>query len=387
MNRATGKTKTLHRAPWIIAAAMVITCLLLAWASLAKIEEITRCQGMVIAKSRTQIIQAAIDGVIDVVVVQEGQRVHKGEILVQLERTQAEAAQKDSLGKVAALEAALVRLHAEVLGSPLVFPESVNAYPQFIANQTELFNRRRQALMSEIGALESSLRLVGQELALSQPLVKSGDIGKIEVIRLQRQVSELSGQISFRRNKFFQDAQVEMTKAEEDLSTQRQLLTERSAVVERLEIRAPADGLVKKIQLTTPGAKVRPGEVILELLPTDSSLIVEGKLQPRDIAFIRPDMAAAVKLDAYDYSIYGVFPGKVVYISPDAITEETRQGEVLYYRVQVRLDDTSLSRQGKPIEVQPGMTAGIDIRTGERTVLHYLTKPIVKVFTESMTER
>jgi len=387
MNRSTGKTTTLHRAHWIIAATLTITALLLAWAALAKIEEITRCQGMVIAKARTQVIQTAIDGVIDEVVVHEGEKVHKGQILVQLERTQAEAAQKDSLGKVAALEAALVRLHAEVLGSPLVFPESVKAYPQFVANQTELFNRRRQALTSEIGALEASLRLVREELALSQPLVKSGDIGKIEVIRLQRQVSELSGQISLRHNKFFQDAQAEMTKAEEDLSTQRQSLTERSAVVERLEIRAPSDGLVKKIQLTTPGAKVRPGEVILELLPTDSSLIVEGKLQPSQIAFIRPGMPAAVKLDAYDYSIYGVFHGEVMYISPDAIAEETRQGEVLYYRVQVRLDDTNLVRHDKPIEVQPGMTAAIDIRTNEKTVLHYLTKPIAKVFKESMTER
>jgi len=266
-------------------------------------------------------------------------------------------------------------------------PSAALAYPHFVANQTELYNRRQQALKSEIGALESSLSLVRKELELSQPLVKSGDIGKIEILRLERQASELSGQISFRRNKFFQDAQADMTKAEEDLSTQRQLLTDRTAVVERLEIRAPADGLVKNIRLTTPGAKVRPGEVILELFPTDSNLIVEGKLAPANVAFIRTGMPAAVKLDAYDYSIYGVFHGKVIYISPDAIAEETRQGEALYYRVQVQLDDTSLLRHGKPIEVQPGMTAVIDIRTNERTVLHYLTKPIVKVFKESMSEK
>ena len=178
-----------------------------------------------------------------------------------------------------------------------------------------------------------------------------------------------------------------MTKAEEELSTQQQILTERRAVVERLEIRAPADGLVKKIQLTTPGAKVRPGDVVMELLPTDSSLIVEGKLQPKDLAFIRPGMAASVKLDAYDYSIYGVFRGNVSYVSPDAITEETRMGEQVYYRVHIKLDETALSYQGEPIEVQPGMSAGIDIRTGARTVLHYLAKPIVKTMKDSMTER
>jgi multidrug efflux pump subunit AcrA (membrane-fusion protein) len=383
----TAKTTIVHRAHWIILGGAVIIILLFTWAALAKIEEITRLQGLVIAKSRTQIIQAAIDGVIAEVDVHEGQKVQKDQIIARLERTQAEAAQKDSLGKVAALEAALVRLHAEVLGSRLEFPESVQAYPQFIANQTELYNRRQQALKSEISALENSLRLIKEELNLSMPLAQAGDIGKIEIIRLQRQVSDLSGQISLRRNKYFQDAQAEMTKAEEDLSTQQQLLTERTTIVERLDIRATSDGLVKKIHLTTPGAKVRPGEVIMELLPTDSSLIVEGKLQPADIAFIRPGMPASVKLDAYDYSIYGVFSGEVVYISPDAIAEETRQGEMLYYRVHVRLDEMQQTRNGKPIEVQPGMTAGIDIHTGEKTVLHYLVKPIAKVFHESMNER
>ena len=387
MNRPSRTSGRLHRAHWLILIVLAITCFFLVWASRAKIEEITRSRGMVIARSRTQVIQAAIDGVIAEIMVEEGQKVHKGQVLARLERNQAEAAQNDSLGKVAALESALVRLHAEVLGSPLVFPPSVKAYPQFITNQTELYNRRQRAIKAEIGALEDNLRLVKEELGLSQPLLQSGDIGRIEIIRLQRQVAELNGQISLRRNKFFQDAQAEMTKAEEELSTQQQMLAERSTTVERLDIHSPADGLVKKIQLTTPGAKVRPGDIVMEVLPTDSSLIVEGKLQSSDIAFIHPGLPAAIKLDAYDYSIYGVFEGEVVYISPDAITEETRQGEQIYYRVHVKLNDTSLPRHGKPIEIQPGMSAGIDIRTGSKTVLYYLAKPIVKAFHESLTER
>lgn len=387
MTRIRPAIKGLHRANWIILIVLVISVLFFYWTSMAQIEEISRSRGSVIARSRTQVIQAAIDGVIAEVMVQEGEKVRKGQILARLERNQAESAQKDSLGKVAALEAALVRLRAEVLGLPLDFPVALKPYPHFIANQTELFNRRQRALKAEINALEDSLRLVREELTLSQPLLRSGDIGKIEIIRLQRQAAELSGQISLRRNKFFQDAQAEMTKAEEELSTQQQILSERTTTVERLEIRSPADALVKKIQLTTPGAKVRPGEVVMELLPTDSNLIVEGKLLPADIAFIRQGMPAAIKLDAYDYSIYGVFHGEVIYISPDAITEETRQGEQVYYRVQVKLADISLPRHGKPIEVQPGMTAGIDIRTGSKTVLHYLTKPISKAFNESLRER
>ena len=378
----------LSRANRMVMISSVITCFLIIWSSVSKIDEVTHSKGVVIARSRTQIIQSAIDGVIKEIVVEEGQIVKKGQILAKLERTQAEAAENDSSGKVAALEATLVRLQAEVLGSPLVFPESVKAFPHFITNQTQLYLRRKSALESEIGILRENLRLVQKELDLTEPLVATGDVGKIEVIRLQRQVAELKGQISFRRNKFFQDSQQEMTKVEEELSTQKQVLAEREFNVEKLEVHSPVDGLVKKIQITTPGAKVRPGEVLLELLPTDSKLIVEGKLRPSDIGFVRPGMDATVKLDAFDYSIYGVLKGIVSYISPDAITEQSPQGEMLFYRVQISLADVdSQHLHGRAIKIQPGMTVGIDIRTGRKSVLNYLIKPVVKVFHESMSER
>lgn len=366
-----------------------LTMVLVIWASFSRIDEVTHAKGVVIAKSRTQVIQSAIDGVIKDITVEEGQSVTSGQVLARLERTQAEAAQNDSYAKVAALEASLVRLHAEVLGSPLVFPESTKAYPHFVANQTELYFRRKNALETELRTLQESRRLVKEELDLTAPLLETGDVGKIEVIRLQRQVAELTGQINLRRNKYFQEAQQEMTKTEEELSTQKQLLAERSFTVDKLEIRSPVDGMVKKIQLTTHGAKVRPGDVVMELLPTNSQLIVEGRLRPSDIGFVRIGMPATVKLDAFDYSIFGVLKGKVSYISPDAISEQSPQGEYLYYRVQLRLDETGgdLRHQGKSLKVQPGMTVGIDILTGKKTVLSYLTKPVTKVFNESMGER
>lgn len=378
----------LSRASRMIMVAGVITLAFIIWASFARIDEVTHAKGVVIAKSRTQVIQSAIDGVILDMPVEEGQAVARGQVLAHLERTQAEAAQNDSYAKVAALEASLVRLHAEVLGAPLVFPESVKAYAQFVNNQTELFVRRKNALDSELGALKESLRLVKEELDLTLPLLKTGDVGKVEVIRLQRQVAELTGQINLRRNKFFQDAQQEMTKTEEELSTQKQILAERSFTVDKLEIRSPVDGMVKKIQLTTHGAKVRPGDVVMELVPTNSRLVVEGKLKPADIGFVSSGMPASVKLDAFDYSIFGVLRGKVSYISPDAIAEPSPQGEVQYYRVQVRLDELPDQRKHeKLLKVQPGMTVGIDILTGRKTVLNYLTKPIAKVMNESMGER
>lgn len=376
----------------LIVLLSIVVSVLVGWASVSELDQIARAQGQVIASARTQVIQSAIDGIIEGVLVHEGQRVKKGEFLIRLDRSQADAARQDSLGKVAALKAALIRLQAEVFNRPLKFPDDVRAYPEFVTNQSELFKRRQQALHAEIDALEESLKLVRQELTLSEKLAATGDIGQAEIIRLQRQVADLKGQITNRRNKYFQDAQEQMTKAEEDLATQEQSLAERTTLYERTEIVAPADGLVKNIQLTTPGAKVRPGDVILELLPTGGELIVEARLKPADIAYLHVGLPAAIKLDAFDYSIYGVLQGTVSYISPDALTEKTAQGEQAYYRVQIRVAELALaernrSQPGKAVEIQPGMTATVDIRTGRHTVLAYLTKPITKTISESMGER
>jgi len=384
--------RNLSSSRWIIVLVFVSLGALGLWAKHAELDQIARAQGQVIATARTQVIQSANDGVIEAVLVREGERVEKGQVLARLDRSQAEAAWRESLGKVAALKAALVRLRAEVFERPLEFPEDVVAYPAFVQNQTELFQRRQGALRAEIAALNESLVLVREELELGQSLLASGDIGKAEVIRLKKQAADLRGQITNRRNKYFQDAQADMTKAEEDLATQQQALVERAAIRERTEIVAPADGLVKNIQLTTPGAKVRPGDVIMELLPTGSELIVEAKLKPADIAFVRAELPAAVKLDAFDYSIYGTLKGKVRYISPDALTEKTPNGEAIYYRVQIGLDETALAernreQRGKPIEIQPGMTAVVEIATGRQTVLAYLTKPVTKTLSESLGER
>ncbi len=377
---------------WLILLVFIIVATLGAWASLSELDQIARAQGQVIATSRTQVIQSANDGVIESLLVREGENVKKGQVLARLDRSQAEAAWRDSLGKVAALKATLIRLQAEVFNRPLAFPADVRAHPAFVQNQTELFQRRQGAIRAEVAALQESLGLVREELTLSEKLLATGDIGQAEVIRLQKQVADLKGQITNRRNKYFQDAQAEMTKAEEDLSTQQQALAERTAVFDRTEITAPADGLVNNIQLTTPGAKVRPGDVIMELLPTGSALIVEVKLKPADIAYIRKDLPAAIKLDAFDYSIYGVLRGQVIYISPDALFEKTQHGDQAYYRVHIRIDETALAARnrehpGKPVAIQPGMTATVDITTGSQSVLAYITKPITKTLSESLSER
>lgn len=376
----------------IISIIALLLAVLLAWAAFAELAQTARAQGQVIAVARTQMVQAAIDGIVSDMLVHEGQTVKKGQPLVRLDRSQVEAAYQDSQGKVAALKTALVRLHAEVLGHQLVFPDDVSAFAHFIANQKELYQRRRQAMLSDVSALQKSLALVNEELALNRPLLQAGDIGKADMIRLERQAAELEGQIASRKNKYFQDAQTEMTKAEEELSTQQQQLADRKSVHERADIRALADGMIKNIQISTIGAKVRPGDVILELVPTSGEFVVEVKLKPADVGHLRVGQPASIKLDAYDYSVYGALAGKVRYISPDTLTERTPQGEAVYYRVQIEIDRAALNldnarRPGRRIDIQPGMTATVEIETGKHTVLSYLTKPVTKTLGEAMHER
>lgn len=358
------------------------------WSKDAYLEQISHATGSVIASAKTQSIQTAIDGVITEVSVHEGEEVKKDQELVFLNKQQNQAAFEAANGKVAALKAALTRLRSEVYGVALNFPEELKDYPEFVTTQTELYHRRKKALNDDIAALTESLSLTQSELNLNLPLLKTGDIGASEIIKLKKQIADIKGQIASKNNKYFQDAQVELTKIEEDLSTKLQELEDKKVTLEHSVIYAPMDAIVKNILITTKGAKVRPGDVILELVPSSDKLIIEAKFQPKDLSFIQIGQKAAVKLDAYDYSIYGIFHGVVKYISPDALVEKTQKGDELYFRVQIELDTKELNaKNGRKIEISPGMTANIDIVTGERTVFEYLAKPIVKTLSESFKER
>jgi multidrug efflux pump subunit AcrA (membrane-fusion protein) len=374
---------------WIILGALLVIIVpFFIWASYARLDQISHARGQVIAVAKTQEIQAAIDGVIEKLYVREGDAVKKGQRLVLLEQEKAKAAYEDSKAKVAALKATLNRLEAEVYGKPLKFDPILEAYPEFVDNQKALFKRRQQALNDEVHALQESLDLAQEELRLNLPLLKSGDIGATEIIRLKRQIADLKGKITNVKNKYFQESQAEMTKAEEELSTKEQEFEDRRVTLERTVITSPMNAVVKNIIITTQGARVRPGDVIMELVPSGDELIVEAKLPPSDISFVRVGQKAAVKLDAYDYSIYGIFHGEVKYISPDTLVEQTREGEKYYFRVLITMGETELTaKNGKKIALSPGMTAQVDIVTGNRSVLTYLTKPIIKTFSEAMHER
>ncbi len=361
---------------------------LLMWAAWAQLDQITRAPGQVIASARTQIVQTAEGGVLRKLLVKEGDVVVKGQLLGVLERTRAQAAVNDSQAKVAALRITLTRLSAEVYGKPLQFAPALLQYREYTLNQTTLYQQRQRAMNEEIAALAQSLKLTNEELAMNQPLLQAGDVSKSDVLRLQRQASEIQSQITNKRNKYLQDAQTEMTKAQEELSTQTEALSDRTQLLGNTELFAPTDGIVKTIKVNTVGGVLRPSEELLQILPTVGHLIVETKLKPTEVAFIRTGLPATVKLDAYDYSIFGSLRGTVSYISADTLSEDTKQGELVYYRVQILITEREFKGpQAQNIHVKPGLTATVEIKTGQRSVLTYLTKPVIKALSQGLQER
>lgn len=371
----------------IFGALFVILIPFLTWASFAKLEQISRAQGIVIATAKTQEIQSANDGVIEEIYVSEGQTVKEGEIIAKLDEAQFQASYEAIKSKVAALEATISRLKAEVFNEKLTFTDLSIQYPEFVNSQQELFKRRKEALNDEINVLQNSLRLAKDELNLNIPLVNSGDIGTIELIKLKRQVADIEGQIVNKQNKYFQESQAELAKVEEELSTNKQELADKTVTLGRAEIISPMDAIVNNIVITTKGARVRAGEVIMQLVPLDE-LVIEAKLSPAEISFVNVGQKASVKLDAYDFSIFGGFEGKVKHVSSDTLVEKTNKGEEYFFRVLIALNGNEIvSKVGKKVVVTPGMTGQIDIITGERTVLTYLAKPVIKTINESFTER
>lgn len=371
----------------IIWGALIGIIALVVWAYFAQIDQVTRATATVIASARTQDIQAVEGGVLTEILVKEGEEVTKGQLVVTLEEERAQAAVANASSKIAALKAKLARLEAEIYERPLRFPDDIKSYSEYVGNQTQLYNRRRQAIDQDVSSLQKMMVLAQQELSMNEPLLEYGDVSQADVIKLRRQVAEIQAQITNKRNKYFEEAQSEMTKAQEELDTELEQLRDHSQVLEETKLFAPTDGKVNNILITTIGGVVKPGEVIMEILPTSSDLIVEAKVSPVDIAYVKEQQAATVKLDAYDYSIFGAMNGTVTYISPDTLMEQTPKGEEPYYRVQIKITGAEFAERSDEIVIKPGMTASVDIKAQERSVLSYLTKPITKTFSEGLGER
>lgn len=373
---------------WMLAASLAT---FLTWAAFARVEEVTHAAAKVVSDRGDQMVQSLEGGIIARLPVKTGDTVEVGQVLVEIDPTRANAVFKEGLSKVVALQGSSARLRAEAYGQALVFPPEVLTYPVVVRNETETFQARRAMVEQGVTDLQRSLALAEQEISLSEGLHARGLIPDIEILRMKRQANDLRLQIAERRNKFRADANGELVRVEGELAQARENVNARADTAQRTVVRAQVRGIVKDIRIQTLGGVVPPGGTVMELVPLDDKLVVEARVRPQDVAFLRPGLPATVKLTAYDYSIYGMLDGEVEHISPDTLREESRaavatSGEDTYYRVLVRTRQSGLQSAGKMLPIIPGMTATVDIRSGEKTVLDYLLKPIFKA-REAFRER
>lgn len=369
-----------------VALFLVLTIL---WSLWAELDQVSRAPGQVIPAGRVQVLQSTDGGTISEILIQEGALVKKGQLLVKLDQVRIQAVVEEGRAKVASLKTSMARINAELFDKPLKFPDETKTYPEFTQNQAMLYQKRRQALNDQLGAIRSMLSLNQQELDMNMPLLAQGDVSKSDILRLQRSVSDLQSQLVNTRNRYLADLQGEYTKTQEDLVTATEILNQRSDALKDTEIRAPSDGIVKNIHITTIGGVLRPSDEVLSIVPTGEKLIVEARIAPSDIATIKVGQHASVKFDAYDSSIYGSGEGVVSYLSPDTIVEQSPTGAVSFYRVHITVNTRTMKPRhpSEKIAIQPGMTVTAEILIGSNTVFRYLVKPLAKTLSQSMTER
>lgn len=371
------------RVVWV--CALMLACFI-AWAYSFHVVEVSTGTGKVVPSSRDQVIQSLEGGIVTEMNVAEGTMVERGQILAQLDPIKTQSNVGESEVKYRAALASVSRLQAEVSGQPLKFPPSLAAWPNLTRAETELYTTRRKGLDSTLAGIGDSLKLVRSELEITENLAKIGASSRVEVIRLNRQRSELELKATEARSDYMVHAREDLSKASAEADTLSEVVRGRADSLSRLTLRSPVRGIVKDIKVTTIGGVVPPNGQLMQIVPLDEQLLIETRIAPRDIAFIHPDQDAKVKITAYDYSIYGSMDGKVVTISPDTIQDEAKP-EVFYYRVYIRTKADSLrNKAGKTFAIVPGMIATVDIRTGEKTILDYLIKPLNRA-KEALRER
>ncbi len=368
---------------WIVGIGLLV---LLIWAWLFSLEEVSTGTGKVIPSSKEQVVQSLEGGILTTLNVREGEIVERGQVLAQLDPTRFESNVGESESLLISSRATSARLRAEVSGTPLVFPEEVLKYPKLVKEETALYQSRRANLEESVAGLEQALVLVQQELEMTAPLVAKGAASEVEVLRLKREANDLRNQMNDIRNQYYVSAREELSKANTDVETQQQVVRGKSDTLSRTIFKSPVRGIVKEIDVMTLGGVIPQNGKLMTIVPLDEKLLVEARISPRDIAFIRPDQEALVKITAYDYSIYGGLNGKVAMISPDTIRDEVKQDQ-FYYRVYIRTDSDKLNNSaGQEFNITPGMVATVDIRTGSKTVMDYLIKPFNKA-KEALRER
>lgn len=412
------------RAKKILYWIAIVLFVLFLWSALTKVEEVTRGEGRVIPSKQVQVIQSLDGGVVSKILVHEGQTVSMGDSLVLIDETRAVSSLRENQSQYLSLVARQARLQALAEGRSFNPPAQVQKdYPEVYAQEYSLYLSSKDALSSQVGIArdqltqrereltevrakldqaQRGLELSSQELAVTKPLQNSGAVSDVDLLRLERDVSRLQGDrnqaraqigrveasIAEAKRKVSEIEQSARSKVRAELSeTTAKLnsLTETSVAlndkVAQSTLKSPVNGTVSRLFFNTVGGVIQPGKEVLEVVPTDDALVLETKIQPKDIAFITVGQPATVKLTAYDYTVYGTLEARVEVISADSVVDEKGNA---FYIVRVRTLKSSL---GKGLPIIPGMVAQVDIMTGKKSVLSYLLKPVLKARSYAFTER
>jgi len=383
----------LDNRPWWASMTVILfvgLIVFIAWAAYFQIDQSVRATGQIIATARNQIVQVADGGVLAEMLVTEGQQVKVGERLAVLEKVRAEANFEETRSRAAALEIALIRAQAESRRQTPVFPARLQEYADFIRAQKRLYKQKSDALAEALIIRRQNLRIAEQQLSINESLYTSADVSLIEVMGAEARVADENGKLQDVLNEYLTQALEESASLETDLALVQQEFAQRENVLSHTNILAPVAGIVKYLRINTQGGVMRPGDELVQISPTESELIVEVQVSPVDIGQLSLGLPVTVKLDAFDSSIYGSVEGELIYLSSDTLNEQGPSGQTLtYYRGHVRLlpDFAETNPKFAGIALRSGMTAGVDIRTGKRTILQFLGKPILRAFSGALTQR
>jgi adhesin transport system membrane fusion protein len=368
-------------------SAALVIAVFIAWAAWFTLDEVTSAQGKVITSSREQVVQSMEAGVVTDILVKEGQVVESGQPLLRIDDVKIGANMQETKARIHALRATAIRLRAESQGKQQLTANDFSAIPpDLIRNEIETFQARKKALEGNMSSQLQNLKISQEELSITEPLAAKGLVSDIDVLRIKRTVSETRGRIAEIYDKYKADASSELSRIEGDLGSHSATLTGRTDAFKRTVLYAPKKGTVKNLKVNTLGAVVQIGQDILEIVPLEDNLLIETRIRPTDIAFLRPGLPAIVKLSAYDSGIYGWLEAEVMQISPDTLRDEIKREET-YYRALVKTNTNGLKTPtGELLPIIPGMQAQVDIKTGQKSVLSYLFKPVLRM-REAFRER
>lgn len=372
---------------WLIAATLGVFLL---WAHFAWVDEIVRAPGQVVSSSRPQIIQNLEGGILAELDVAEGDTVQAGQVLARLQGTQYQASVDDLTDQIAALDIRRLRLEAEAAGETEfdVPAQDAARVPEIVASERSLLQARQTDFEAKRSGARAVLEQAAKELDMTQRMFDRDVAPEIEVTRAKKAKSDAEARLNEVLTTTDLDRAAEYSKVQGELSSLRQKLRLSQDQLSRTVLFAPMRGVVNRLAITTIGGVVRPGEEILEIIPLDEELFIEAKVKPADIASVREGQEATIKLSAYDYTMYGTLKAEVQFISADTFKDERSRdpnGDP-HYKVTLRVDLSKLTERQATLQIRPGMQAEVELLTGGKTVLTYLTKPLWRG-SEALTER